>query len=335
MSTITIIAQNGAQININQSENVKNTPKKTPDESGIIGKMTAHKRKSAKINRLLADIASERGLQAKAASIRFCGTYLTIREYKDAERTRKLQSANFCRNPLCPMCAWRLSLKWARWLHRAAQKLIADGYKAYHLILTQPSTKNISRDTIAALRAAAKKFYAALPIEVEARAETIEITIGAAGYHPHIHALIFSRQTYEHSMPALSELRKLWRQFMPSERDYTICALYPVKEIQHDVAEVCKYAMSPETTGIITRETVETVADTLHGLRKYITDKKMSAAIRAAKEDISEEETALEAELMACGWRDLLYEWETESGYSLLDIIETSPSSAYDATYSR
>ena len=46
----------------------------------------------------------------KAFRVRDCGTYLEYKKFIDTGE-KKLHQANFCKVRLCPMCAWRRSLK--------------------------------------------------------------------------------------------------------------------------------------------------------------------------------------------------------------------------------
>ena len=46
---------------------------------------------------------------ARARRIDECGSYLNFLSCPD-EHEKKLVGANFCRNPLCPMCMWRKGL---------------------------------------------------------------------------------------------------------------------------------------------------------------------------------------------------------------------------------
>lgn len=50
------------------------------------------------------------GLERRAEAIKSCGTVLEVQHCNDCG-TDTIKHANFCRDRLCPMCAWRLSLK--------------------------------------------------------------------------------------------------------------------------------------------------------------------------------------------------------------------------------
>lgn len=66
-----------------------------------------------------------------------CGSYLEFRLVEDG--LIKLKRANFCQIPLCPMCAWRRSLKLSANVGKAMKALEVDGYRFIFLTLTVES----------------------------------------------------------------------------------------------------------------------------------------------------------------------------------------------------
>ena len=58
----------------------------------------------------VADSFQRLGYEKKAMRVRFCGSALAfLKNLETGEK--KLHSADFCKERLCPMCQWRKSLK--------------------------------------------------------------------------------------------------------------------------------------------------------------------------------------------------------------------------------
>lgn len=72
------------------------------------GKITDWKSKKDK-TLLLAESYERLSLDKKSFRVKECGTFLEFRRYHD--ESLKLNSANFCKVRLCPLCSWRWSLK--------------------------------------------------------------------------------------------------------------------------------------------------------------------------------------------------------------------------------
>ena len=82
-------------------KNVNSTLEKTKSKAEYFINSTKELRS------LLAGHYRDIGKYNTAVSISQCGTFLMFKEYKNKEKTAILDKANFCKNPLCPMCEWR------------------------------------------------------------------------------------------------------------------------------------------------------------------------------------------------------------------------------------
>ena len=74
------------------------------------GKENDWKGKKIKSSRLSQSYA-RLGMSKKATLVKFCGSDLVFKVPVNLNGEKKLHTANFCKVRLCPMCAWRRSLK--------------------------------------------------------------------------------------------------------------------------------------------------------------------------------------------------------------------------------
>jgi len=143
------------------------------------------------------------GQESKAARCRFCGTVLVFAECPRGHEKR-LQGANFCRERLCPMCAWRRSLRLAAEaslvLHRAA----AEHPEWSYLLLTA-TQRNVPGVDLPVEVGRVLHGWNVLRQRQEFRAvagwlRTLEVTVnsGTGEWHPHIHALLAVEPDYWH-----------------------------------------------------------------------------------------------------------------------------------------
>lgn len=130
-----IIAQNCQNVKIFVTESSKKRPsratkmkierakarraKKEGEERAPLIERVGAKRRDAL---LIADKMDKIGLPRRAAAIRDCGTVLDVQHCQDCG-TDTIKHANFCRDRLCPMCAWRLSLKRYRLMSQAIEAI--------------------------------------------------------------------------------------------------------------------------------------------------------------------------------------------------------------------
>jgi plasmid rolling circle replication initiator protein Rep len=177
----------------------------------------------------VADAYKALGDTGKAARCRSCGTMLAFNECP-ADGFKRLKGANFCRARLCPMCAWRRSLKWAaevsKVLHKAAEE--EPRWQWVMLTLTQ---RNVPGDVLPGEITRILHGWAKLTKRQEFRPvagwlRTIEVTRNqrTGEWHPHIHALLWTRPEYWAGRNYVSQARwrELWADVMGLEYDPSI-----------------------------------------------------------------------------------------------------------------
>ena len=198
----------------------------------------------------LADSYGRLGLHSKANRVDGCGNYLTFAMTDDGLH---LQHAKFCKVRLCPMCAWRRSLKIF-----AQTSKIMDCYDrlkpTYKYIFLTLTCRNVSGDLLAnqidQLSNAWRNMVRRADIfrrQVNGWFRALEIThnLQADTYHPHYHCILAVPNSYFKGQCYMSQIRwvQLWRDCMGVDYD-------PIVDVRllrgkSGVAEVSKYAAKP------------------------------------------------------------------------------------------
>lgn len=191
-----------------------------------------------------------------AQRVRHCADTLWFRRHEDG--TLRLDSAQFCRVRLCPVCQWRRSLKMYGQLHQVvkylAQQRHAAGAEPYAWVLLTLTVQNCATselsntlDTIAAgwdRLGKTKAFKRA----VRGTMRAVEITYNRETntYHPHMHVLCCVLPSYFTSRDYISQSQwsDMWQA--AARLDY-----HPIVDVRRatgtagSLAEVAKYACKP------------------------------------------------------------------------------------------
>lgn len=211
-----------------------------------------------------------------AAKIRGCGNSIIVRKYETGDT--EIAHALFCRSRLCPMCAWRRSLKSFGQLSQVMtyidlKRQLAIG-KPYSYILIGltvrncdpmdlPETIDVMMDSFARLRRTSEWRAA-----IKGAHRTLEVTYNpkTITMHPHLHILAAVEPSYYHSRYYISQdkLSKLWQTALRA-------AYIPVVDVRKvqitperkDIAEVTKYVTKSATWDNINE--AESVLAALHG----------------------------------------------------------------------
>jgi plasmid rolling circle replication initiator protein Rep len=173
-----------------------------------------------------------------------------------ADGSKRLKQADFCRVRLCPICAWRRSLKIFGQVSKIMNYLEEKtSYKYLFLTLTQ---KNVTGPELSGeidrLFYAFKKFIQNKKFKAISKGwfRALEIThnIENGDYHPHFHMVIAVNKSYfKDSGLYINQMQwsELWRQSL--EVDYTpIVDVRTVKQKEGEkyskaVAEIAKYTV--------------------------------------------------------------------------------------------
>lgn len=219
--------------------------------------------------------------ESKHYRVKDCGTYLEYKRFKE-DNSMKLNLANFCKVRLCPMCAWRRSLKIYGQVSKVMDHLSINGdYEYLFLTLTISNcTGDELKDSIDLLmngfnkmtrrkifKDSVKGFFRALEI-------THNININSSSfdtYHPHFHCILVVNKSYFTDTKiyiSQKDWTSLWKSCLGI--DYTpIVDIRKFKDIKgqgvsKSVAEVAKYTVKDNDYIIhddVTNEVIEHLTD--------------------------------------------------------------------------
>lgn len=251
---------------------------------------------------LLADSYGRLAWDKRAERVRQCGDFLEFAHEISADgvvsETGRLHNANFCRDRLCPMCAWRRSYKIFAQVSQIMEK-IGTQYRYLFVTLTVPNvTGEELPGKIDDLMTAWKKFFRYRRLGfIKGFFRVLEITRNNnkrsksyGTYHPHFHVIVAVNPSYFKSKLYLKrdEWLELWqkatgdttitqvdvRTVKPKDgealRDETADTL--LKSLSSAVAEVAKYPVKSgdylSIPNLAERDTViGTLAGALHSRR--------------------------------------------------------------------
>ena len=214
---------------------------------------------------LVADSFQRLGRDNRAFKIRGCGSFLEFKQY--ADNTLKLHLANFCKARLCPMCAWRRSLK----IYGQLSQIIAQVKKMgdYEFLFLTLTVRNcgeceLSETISAMIKAYDKLFKRSIVKRVFLGAyRALEVThnVVTDTFHPHFHIILAVHKSYfdnGRDYIKTSQISDLWRDSMGIEYnpivDIRKIKADKLKGIEHAVAETAKYTVK-DSDYIITEDT--------------------------------------------------------------------------------
>ena len=232
----------------------------------------------------VADSFRRLGEAKRADRVRCCGSTLGfLRNLETGEK--RLATADFCRERLCPMCQWRKSLKVFRQVSRVLDRAQEDYKDLVPLFLTL-TLKNCSGDVLSATLDTVFKGWHLLwqrkPIKRIGvgwfRALEVTYNRKADTYHPHLHAIILVDKGYFKSKDymATAEWVQEWRSALGVDYD-PICDIRKVKNDKakyKSVAEVAKYTV--KDTDLVHDDTA-LMDKVVHGLGTALKGRRLFA----------------------------------------------------------
>lgn len=206
------------------------------------------------VTQLLADSYFRLNKENKALRVQECATYLEFRRFLE-DGSLKLQHANFCKVRLCPMCAWRRSLKIFAQVSQVMDLVVNEDKTAF-LFLTLTCRNVEGKD----LSLQIDELFKAYELLVKRKAvkdismgwfRALEVThnLHTNTYHPHFHVVMGVDQKYFVNPDVYLSHEKwvnLWKQSM--RVDYIpVVDVRRVKSasksLEKTVAEVAKYTV--------------------------------------------------------------------------------------------
>lgn len=186
--------------------------------------------------------------EKKAARLRDCGSFLVF--YKTVDNRLKLKTMNSCRVRLCPVCAWRRSLKiYSHMMKIMEQMNKIDNYAYLFLTLTVKNCNgDLLNENIDLMMSAWQRFMQRKPIKsvIKGWYRGLEITYNdlTDEFHPHFHVVLAVKNSYfKKSYISQALFTKYWKESL--NVDYQ--PIVNVKRVKGDTAkavcECAKYAV--------------------------------------------------------------------------------------------
>lgn len=274
--------------------------------------------------------------------------------YNPATGKTSIKRASLCRDRLCPICSWRLSVKRTNEMQQTITHLLSKKtYKGIMLTLTvQNCSKDAIRDTIRHLCASYTRLskHRAWKRYIRGSARSIEITYSPRNddYHPHIHALLIVDDEYRCELTQ-QDFAAMWRT--AARLDYTpivdVRYTYAKAEAAEDdtdeqneaeaimqtdklaamadgIVEATKYALKPSALRrILADEQLDSIATQLagHRLISYGGDIKAARAELLYTDEESLKDETGDLPITEAGNTELhrlAYQWSTETQSYLL-----------------
>lgn len=287
----------------------------------------------------LAECYQRIGYAKKSTRVGSCGSFLQFGLYDD--NSVHLHSANFCKDVLCPVCAWRKSLK----LYSEVYKCASELRNTYQFVFATLTLKNCKADDLKATISLLGKAYTKLMRKkrmkfVKGAFKALEITYNnkTGEFHPHLHIIWAVPLNYFQSADYLrtDELVSLWQSALGC--DYLpLCFIEKIKPNQSKgkdalsaaVAEVAKYPVKASDFLSFDDETndfvVETLSQALSSKRMFefygcFSEMRKKLKLEENEEDLIhiDNDTKNNAVLIAL----LSFSWNKEfKEYIMVDVI--------------
>ena len=238
------------------------------------------------IKHLLYQTYIAEGKAAKAHNVLECGTFLQFKQHFDPERTARLTGANFCKSPLCPMCAWRRHVKYYAILDKA---VAMSNKHLYHLVLAVPNFDEICKADLTILKERGRTFLTK-QMGIKSYISNLEITNKENGYHPHLHILFENDKFIQVTSDYIKKQAEHWRLWYERQAARNHCREYDgytffLQGVKRDddglCAELTKYIVKSEMP--LTLQCFRDLSLAVHGVRKMSAGGDLKAYINAAK----------------------------------------------------
>lgn len=185
----------------------------------------------------------------RALRIEECGTYIGF--YKE-KNIPKIVKANFCRERLCAICAWRRQAKFISQMKPVLNSLINDNYEFLFCTLTIKNCNyNNLEERLNTILVAFSKLRKRRKVKRSwlGMCRSIELTYNHKDntYHPHIHILIAVEKDYFNNNQKYitqEELSYIWKDCCNINYN-PIVDIRKVNDIDKGVVETLKYSLKP------------------------------------------------------------------------------------------
>ena len=221
--------------------------------------------------------------QTRLQALKDCGSWLTFAQQADG--TRRLANANFCRLRLCPLCGWRRSLKLFSQVSRITDAILAE--KKARFIFVTLTVENVKGEELRATIKRMNEGFKCLVQDKKGMAasatfranlmgymKAIEVTYNAKrnDFHPHIHCIFEVRPSYFDAKRGgyltHEDWREMWRSVMKLDYEPQVDVRAIKNTTAKAVAEVAKYPVKVD--GLLKVKDKEKAAQALIQLKHGI-----------------------------------------------------------------
>lgn len=224
------------------------------------------------------------GLKSRAARMYECGDYLVSRMDPITGEV-KTDTMQLCRDRLCPLCSWRLSLRRFAEMMAVMELLQTEIMENnYHVSMLTLTVRNMPLGELrAAIEAFSKAWHDMSRREffkgaVVGWSRSLEITYNnrTDTYHPHYHCIIIWKPDADATELSAKVMRKAWREAYNCDYDPVIDIrdVYSNKDEEENkpsiiksALEAFKYAVKPDSVDKIPQEHLAEFANAVSGVR--------------------------------------------------------------------
>ena len=282
----------------------------------------------------------------RAEAMQKCGDEIIMSKCNDCGHTEI--RAWRCRDRLCPICQWRLSLQRFSTLN-AVHGLMEQKEQNYRVALITLTLRNVDGPQ---LDGAVKRILDGWGKLTKLRtwqrwvkgfARSVELTRSKDGtYHPHLHALVYFAPTYDKEITTF-DLVQMWRNSCALDYDPVCYMQFAYRKGKRKVdvrgsdhwkgrkwadviAEATKYAMKAELLTTATPTEIVTVDNALAGKRLISYGgivRELRKELGLQTDDEADTDTTAFGNCKLCGSEDtieLAYTWAVHS-YRLTDSV--------------
>lgn len=201
------------------------------------------------IDWLLGESTTFPPLRKKATNIKNCATYVGVNQVNNHIN---VISANFCRERLCNVCAWRRQSRFLAQIHPLLNSLDEEGYKFIMVTLTVKNVpyeelKNCVDNIMHAYDKLLKRRKVKRAWNGCIRAMELTYNHEEDTFHPHLHICIAVRQEYFYNSDlyiTLDELISFWQNSLNTEYEPNV-DIKGVDDSARGAVEVIKYSLKP------------------------------------------------------------------------------------------
>lgn len=279
-----IIINNRGIVNINLNFDKENTLKKCKE----------NKEKNFEFLKILEESLKKRNKESQAYNLSKCGSFLEFHGFFDEQKTKKLVGANFCKNPLCPVCAWRKHIT----NQKAIENIIKSSKKyIYHLVLAVPNVKSLTKEKIRELKKNAVEFLKdESGLDTNNYIMSLEICYTKEkGFHPHLHIILELDYFIKVDKTYIKDMSKLWRYYneqfniwKEDEKGYTFY-ITGVKNPQEASQELTKYILKPDDFRNINLKIIDELSESIYNTRLISSGGTLKQKLKKEKERIKKD----------------------------------------------